>query len=87
MKILQINEVSQVSAASSGFYTDSGGLTHFLTFPNQSQACVDAFLADLQFRADHYGVTDLDLNTNAVVICGDFVAVSEMHYLEIIQVR
>jgi len=87
MKILKINEVSQVSAASSGFLTDSEGLTYFLSFPTQSQVCVDAFLADAQFRADNNGATNLKLNAAAVEICGGFVAVSEMQFLEVLQVR
>ncbi len=87
MKILHANEISQISAASSGFFTDSDGLTYFLTFPNQSQACVNAYLADSQFRVDNNGVTDLGLNSNAVEICGSFTVVSEMLFLEIIQIK
>ena len=87
MKILHANEISQISAASSGLFTDSDGLTYFLTFPNQSQACVNAYLADSQFRVDNNGVTDLGLNSNAVEICGSFTVVSEMLFLEIIQIK
>ena len=87
MKILCAMEASQVSAASSGFFRDSDGLTYFLTFPYQTQACVDAYLVDSQFRVDNNGITNLGLYANAVEMCGGFTGVSEMQFLEIIQTR
>jgi hypothetical protein len=85
MKILQANEVSQVSAAGSGFFTAHNGLTYFLTFPTESQTCVEAYLADSQYRIDNNGRTNLSLNLNAVDICGGFPIISSMQFLEIIQ--
>ena len=85
MKILQANEVSQVSAAGAGFFTDINGLTYFLSFPNQPQDCVNAYLADSQYRVDNNGRTNLSLNSKAVEMCGGFAVISNMQFLEIIQ--